>query len=278
MGAPLARNLARAGHEVHAWNRSREKAEPLAEDGVTVHDEAAEAVRGADAVLTMLADGDAVRSVMTDEGALEAMGDDALWLQASTVGAEAADELGELAGRRGVTYVDIPVSGTRQPAEEGKLVALAGGPDAARERTEELFEPLAQKVVWLGEAGAGSRMKLVVNAWLLGLLEALSASVALAEALDVDPGGFLEVIDGGPLFAPYAKLKGTMMIDGSFDPAFTLELAAKDARLVAHAAEAAGLDLPTARAVAEQLGRGVEAGHGDKDMAATVCTARRRQS
>jgi 3-hydroxyisobutyrate dehydrogenase len=274
MGAPLARNLATAGHDVHAWNRSREKADPLTDDGVTVHDEAAEAVAGADAVLTMLANGDAVRSVMTDEGALEAMGDGALWLQASTVGAEAAEELGRLAADRGVTYVDIPVSGTRQPAEEGKLIALASGPDDARERTEELFEPLAQKVVWLGEAGAGSRMKLVVNAWLLGLLEALSSSVALAEALGVEAQRFLEVIDGGPLFAPYAKLKGAMMIEGSFDPAFTLELAAKDAELVARAADAAGLDLPTARAVAEQLRRGVEAGHGDEDMAATIRTAR----
>jgi 3-hydroxyisobutyrate dehydrogenase len=274
MGAPLARNLAGAGHDVHAWNRSREKAEPLAGDGVTVHDEAAEAVAGADAVLTMLANGDVVRSVMADEGALDAMDDDALWLQVSTVGAEAADELGRLAADRGVTYVDAPVSGTRQPAEEGKLVALASGPDDAHGRAEELFEPLAQKVVWLGEAGAGSRMKLVVNAWLLGLLEALSSSVALAEALDVDPKQFLEIIDGGPLFAPYAKLKGTMMIEGAFDPAFTLELAAKDADLVAQAAQQAGLDLPTVRAVAEQLRRGVDAGHGDADMAATIRTAR----
>src|SRR5689334_21679710 len=158
MGAPIARNLARAGHDVHAWNRSRAKAEPLAEDGVTVHDEAAEAVRGADAVVTMLADGDVVRTVMTDEGALEAMDDGALWLQVSTVGAEAADALGRLAADRGVRYVDAPVSGTRQPAEEGKLVELASGPDDARGRAEELFELLAQKVVWLGEAGAGSRM------------------------------------------------------------------------------------------------------------------------
>src|SRR4051794_26719385 len=132
MGAPMARNLAKAGFEVRAWNRSREKADPLADEGIAVHDEAAEAVRGAAFVLTMLADGDVVRSVMTDEGALEAMDGDAIWLQVSTVGAEAAAELGRLAADRGVTYVDAPVSGTRQPAEEGKLVVLASGPEDVR--------------------------------------------------------------------------------------------------------------------------------------------------
>src|SRR3954452_7735146 len=121
MGAPMARNLQRAGLEVRAWNRSRDKAEPLAQDGVAVHDEAAEAVGGADVVLTMLADGDVVRSVMTDEGVLEAMDDGAVWLQMSTVGVEAADDLGRLAADRGVAYVDAPVSGTKQPAEQGKL-------------------------------------------------------------------------------------------------------------------------------------------------------------
>src|SRR3954469_11485857 len=102
MGAPMARNLARAGLEVRAWNRSRERAEPLAEDGIAVHDEAAEAVAGADAVLTMLADGAPVRAVMADEGALDAMADGALWLQMSTVGVAAADDLARLADDRGV--------------------------------------------------------------------------------------------------------------------------------------------------------------------------------
>src|SRR3954462_10771948 len=98
MGAPMARNLARAGLDVRAWNRSRERAEPLTEDGIAVYDEAAEAVRGAGVVLTMLADGDAVRTVMTEEGVLAAIDGGAVWMQMSTVGAGAADELGRLAG------------------------------------------------------------------------------------------------------------------------------------------------------------------------------------
>src|SRR3954463_11676615 len=145
MGAPMARNLAKAGLDVHAWNRSREKAEPLAGDGVTVHDEAAEAVAGAELVITMLTNGDAVRSVVTDEGALEAMADGAIWIQMSTVGVRAADEFAQLAADRGVVYVDAPVSGTKEPAEQGKLVVLASGPEEARERCAPVFDAVGQK-------------------------------------------------------------------------------------------------------------------------------------
>src|SRR4051794_7057803 len=270
MGAPMARNLARAGLEVHAWNRSREKAEPLSDDGVTVHDEAAEAVAGADLVITMLTNGDAVRSVAGDEGALEAMRDEATWIQMSTIGVRAADELAQLAADRGVAYVDAPVSGTKEPAEQGKLVILASGPDDARQRCAPVFDAVGQKTLWLGEAGTGSRMKMVVNTWLLAVVEGLAETIALAEGLELDPGDFLGVIDGGPLFAPYAKLKGTAMIERSFAPSFALKHAAKDARLAAEAAGDAGLRLPLPGTVAAQMGRAIDAGHGDEDMSATV--------
>src|SRR3954451_5162147 len=142
MGAPVARNLAGAGLEVRAWNRTREKAEPLAEAGVRVEDAAAAAAEGADAVLTMLTDGQAVEEVMAG-GTLEAMDDHALWLQASTIGVAACERMLELASDRGVAIVDCPVIGTKQPAEEGKLVVLAAGPDEVRAPCEPVFEPIA---------------------------------------------------------------------------------------------------------------------------------------
>jgi 3-hydroxyisobutyrate dehydrogenase len=274
MGAPIARNLAAAGFDVHAWNRTRSKAEPLAADGVAVFDEPAEAVAGAGIVLTMLSDGEAVRATMAGEGALEAMNPEALWIQASTVGVHASAELAELAAAAGITIVDAPVLGTRQPAEQGELIVLASGPEAARERSAPVFEAIGKKTVWLGEAGAGSRMKLVVNSWLLALVEGLAESIALAEGLGADPRTFLEIIDGGPMGPPYAKLKGTAMIEESFEPAFPLALAAKDARLVAAAADQLGLDLPLGELVAERMQRVIDAGHGEEDMAAAVRAAR----
>ena len=271
MGAPMARNVRAAGHEVSAWNRSREKAEPLARDGVTIAGSVAEAVAGADVVVTMLADAQAVEAVV--EEALGAL-DGAVLVQMSTIGLAATDRLAERAEAAGVAFVDAPVSGTRQPAEEGKLVVLASGPEAVRERVDPVFDAVGARTVWLGEAGSAQRLKLVLNTWLLGLTEALAESIALAEALGVDPRTFLETIDGAPVGAPYAQLKGPMMIDGEFPPAFPLALAAKDAGLALEAAEAAGLRLGALAAVREQMLRAADAGHGDEDMAATIHASR----
>ena len=119
MGAAMARNLLAAGMEVRAWNRSREKAEPLADDGATVANSAAEAAEGADFVLTMLADADVIEEVVGDGGALSALADGGVWLQMSTVGGEGSERLANLAKEHGVAYVDAPVLGTKQPAEQG---------------------------------------------------------------------------------------------------------------------------------------------------------------
>jgi 3-hydroxyisobutyrate dehydrogenase len=269
MGAPMVRNLVAAGLDVRAWNRTRERAEGL---GAQVGDDPASTVRGARFVMTVLSAGDAVEAVARDM--LAAMDDGAIWIQSSTVGMEATDTLIGLAADAGVPFVDAPVLGTKQPAEDGKLSVLASGPDDALDACEPVFGAIGAKTFRLGEAGAGTRAKLVVNTWLLALVEGLAETVALAERLGTDPQTFLEIIDGGPLFAPYAKLKGAAMISGDLDPSFSLELAAKDAGLVERAAAEAGLDLPLVRAVAAQLARGVQDGHGEQDMAATVHTAR----
>src|SRR4051812_1542717 len=136
MGAPMAVNIARAGQTVRAWNRTAAKAEGL--DGVEAAATVAEAVEGADLVVTMLADGDAVEQVARE--ALPAMGDGTVWLQMSTVGIEATERLALLAQERGVEFVDAPVIGTKQPAEQGKLTVLASGPREARERAKPVFD------------------------------------------------------------------------------------------------------------------------------------------
>jgi 3-hydroxyisobutyrate dehydrogenase len=267
MGAPVARNLAAAGLEVRAWNRSREKAEPLAEHGVRVEDSAADAAAGADAVLTMLSDGQAVEEVMAG-GALDAMDDDAVWLQASTIGVSACERMLELASGRGVAIVDCPVIGTKQPAEQGKLVVLAAGPEEERERCGQVFDAISQKTVWFDRPCGGSRMKVVVNSWLLALTAGLAETIAVARALEVDPAQFLEILDGAPMDSPYAQLKGKAMVERSYEPAFPLRLAGKDASLVEEAARANGLEPEIARAVRGRFEQAAEQGHGDEDMAA----------
>jgi len=231
MGAPMARNLAAAGCEVVVWNRTAARATAL---GVRVATTPAEAAAGADVLLTMLADADAVAAAAGP--ALAALPAGAVWLQMSTVGVAGADRLSALATERGVTYVDAPVLGSREPAEEGTLVVLASGPEAARAPLAPVLDALAERVVWLGPAGAGSRLKVVVNAWLMAGTAALAETVALAEELGVDPQAMLDVTGQGAIGALYTGMNAPAMAAREFALNFPLALAHKDAALAVEAA------------------------------------------
>jgi 3-hydroxyisobutyrate dehydrogenase len=267
MGAPIAENLVRAGHDVVVWNRTRAKAEAV--EGATVADTPADAAGGADVVLTMLADGDAVESAVRDIDALP------LWIQMSTVGIDATEKLAAMARERGATFVDAPVLGSKEPAQLRELVILASGPQEARTTCEAIFDAIGKKTIWVGEAGAGTRLKVVVNCWLVALVAALAETIALARGLDLDPQLFFDAIADGPLDAPYAELKGSEMIAEEFPPSFSLKLALKDANLALAAARRVGVDLPVAQSVAEELERALELGLGDEDVAAVYVAVKR---
>src|SRR5918998_279557 len=155
MGAAIARNLIAAGVGVRAWNRTRERAEPLADEGAKVADPPAEAAEGAGFVLTMLAETDAVVEAVDGGGALSTLSDDGVWLQMSTVGTEGHERLARVADERGVFYVDAPVLGTKEPAEQGQLIVLASGPEEVQERCQPVFDAVAANILWLLSARAG---------------------------------------------------------------------------------------------------------------------------
>lgn len=267
MGAGMARNIAAAGLPLKVWNRTRDKAAPLAEAGATVAETAAEAVSGADIVITMLFDADSVADTMDELG--DAVPSGAIWLQQSTVGVEGADRLAALADKLGLVYVDAPVLGTRKPAEDGTLVVLASGPEEVREKVAPVFDAIGQRTIWVGEAGSASRLKLVANAWVLTVVEGIAESLTLAKALGLDPALFLEAVKGGAMDAPYVQLKGSSMLAGDFTKAFGLDGAAKDAGLIVEAARSAGADLALFEAALAHFERALAAGHGDKDLSAT---------
>jgi 3-hydroxyisobutyrate dehydrogenase len=277
MGFAMARNIARAGIAVRAWNRSRDKAEPLAADGAYLADTPADAAVGAGIVLTMLADAAAVGSAMEgDGGALPVMADSGqpdppIWLQMSTVDEEATEWCTDLAVCYGVVFVDAPVLGTRQPAEQGQLVVLESGPEEARPRVQPVFDAVGHRTIHVGEAGAGTRLKLVTNSWVLAVVEAVAETIALAEGLDLDPALFMAAIQDGPLDLPYLRAKARAIAERDFTPSFRLGLAAKDAGLVRDAAWQHGLDLPLFELVAYRLVEGTGK-HGDKDVSATYLT------
>jgi 3-hydroxyisobutyrate dehydrogenase len=289
MGFPIARNIAQAGIPVRAWNRSRDRAEPLTKDGAYLADSPADAAYGAGLVITMLADEDAVIATMDGpQGALSSMsgknhengnraGDPygpqhAIWVQMSTVGEAATKRCAELANRSGVGFVDAPVLGTRQPADERKLVVLESGPQEARPRLQPIFDAIGHRTIRVGEAGAGSRLKLVINSWVVAVVAAGAETIALAEGLGLEPDLFFKAVEGGALDLPYLRIKGKAMAERDFTPAFRLALAAKDAALVREAAERHGLDLPVMDAIARRLAEGAKE-HGDMDFCASYLTS-----
>lgn len=267
MGQGMARNAAAAEIPVHAWNRTAAKLEGLADSaGVEAFATAREAVAGADLVVTMLSDAEATLAAMSgpDGGAAGAEG--AVWAQMGTIGVEGSARCAELARDRGLIYVDAPVLGTKKPAEEGQLVVLASGPEDSRERLEPFFDAIGKRTIWLGEAGQGSRLKVVVNSWICSIAEGTAEMLRLAAALGLEPHLALDAIEDGPLDNPYMRMKGEAMLKGDYTPSFRLALAAKDAGLAVAAGEEAGAEIPMIEAIAAQMAA-VAATHPDDDLA-----------
>jgi 3-hydroxyisobutyrate dehydrogenase len=268
MGAPIARHLQEAGHRVRAWNRTADKAKPLAGQGVRIAQDPAEAVDGAEAVVTMLADADGTLAVMGD--AARCLRDGTLWWQAGTLGIEGTEQAAAFAAEHGLELIDGPVLGTRQPAEDGALTILASGAGDVLDRAQEILGAPAAKVLRCGPAGAGTRLKLVVNHWIMALMGSIAETVAFARGLGVDAESFLENIAGGAVDAGYADVKGKAMCAGEYPPSFALSRAAKDAGLIADAAERHDVGLTLVPAVLERFRAAEGAGLGDQDMAALV--------
>jgi 3-hydroxyisobutyrate dehydrogenase len=266
MGLPMARNLRNAGFEVRAWNRTRDRAEPLAERGVVVTGSPAEAARGADVLVTMLLDAESTATA--GQEALGALNPGGVWVQMGTIGLPGNEQVCAAAGE--VPVVDAPVLGTKAPAENAQLVVLAAGPVQVRDRVQPLFDAVGSKTLWVGEDAAqagGTRLKLVANNWVLTLTNAVAESFSLAEDLGVDPEDFLSAIEGTATDSAYAHLKGRAILSGDFSPSFALSGAAKDAGLIAQAASS-HVRLDLTEAVRERFARALNAGHGDEDMAA----------
>jgi 3-hydroxyisobutyrate dehydrogenase len=176
-----------------------------------------------------------------------------IWLQMSSVGAAEADELTRVAEAHAVQIVDAPVSGSTQPAEQGQLTVLASGPDSARAAIEPLFNALASRVLWVGQAGMGSRLKLAANHWMITTVAALAESMRLCEAMGLDQRHFAALLDGGPLGSPYAVQKLGEMRRHEYPAGFPVRLALKDLELVGEVEQSAHTAMPLLDVVRERF-------------------------
>jgi 3-hydroxyisobutyrate dehydrogenase len=267
MGAGMARSLLREGFEVAVWNRTAARSEPLSADGALVAPDPVAAVTDADVVVAMLFDAASTLEVMAT--VLPAMKDGAVFVQCATVGIEGASQTASLAAEQGVAFLDAPVLGTKAPAEQGKLVMLASGDPALRERVQPAFDAMAAKTIWVGaELGLGSKLKLVCNAWIGALAAAVGQSFALATGLGLDQQLMLDALDGAAAGSPYLQAKGKAIIESSYAPQFSVDGVRKDTGLIRDAIVASGLSAVLIDGVRAAFDAASQAGHGDDDMAA----------
>ena len=269
MGAGMARSLLREGFEVRVWNRTAEKAQPLADDGAVVTPTSGEAVRDADVVLVMLFDVDAVLDVLRRTA--PELATDALVLQCSTIGARGMATVAGLADELQLHILDSPVLGTRAPAEQGKLVVLASGDPAWGPVAAPVFEAIGSRTLWAGdELGHASALKLACNAWVATITAGAAQSVALARSAGLDPALLLDAIAGGPTDTPYLQVKGKAMIAQNYDVSFALDGVRKDLGLMRAAAADSGVNAELLDALQSAFGSAAEQGHGQDDMAAVI--------
>jgi len=272
MGGPMAANLARAGFRVRAWDRTASQAAALIKDGATVAASPAEAVRGAQILITMLADGPATEQALRGPDGEVDMAPGLIWVQMATVGMEWTERFINTATRYQVSFFDAPVSGSQGPAQAGELTILASGPSWMHEAVAPVFAALGRDTTWLGPAGHGTRAKLVLNNWLADLAEMTAETLSFARQLDLDPALIVDLLESTPLGSPYAVQKARTMLAGDFTPAFALKHALKDADLAAQAAQASGIELALTSALLPRWRRAATAGHADDDLAAIYAT------
>ncbi|MFK8257314.1 NAD(P)-dependent oxidoreductase [Erwinia sp. AnSW2-5] len=264
MGHAFAANLLKKSFHVSGWNRTRARGEDLIAAGLILCDTPEHAVADAEVIIVMLSDGDT--TLATCAQILSLLKPGAVLCQMGTIGVDATQQLIDSIHqqRPDVVLLDAPVSGTKAPAEQAQILVLASGDRQRATAIEPVFAAISKGAKWLGEAGAGSKMKLVANAWLVSVMQGVAESTQLAQQFGFTPDDFWQVLDGGPLAAPYVKGKLAMIAAGEYPAQMQLTWALKDARL---ALDAAGdRPMPVLHTIATQWQGAVDAGYGDKDL------------
>jgi 3-hydroxyisobutyrate dehydrogenase-like beta-hydroxyacid dehydrogenase len=278
MGAPMARNLLKAGHRVTVYNRTRSKAEALAREGAQVAERVADACR-ADVLITMLSDDAAVEGVVFGEGgALYALGRNAIHISMSTISVALSDRLAEAHGKAGQGYVAAPVFGRPEAAAAAKLFIIAAGADATLARCQPLFDAMGQETfVISAKPSEANLVKLSGNFLIASMLESLGEAFALVRKSGIDPHRYLHILTSTLFSAPVYRTYGSIIAEQK-NPAdgFKMSLGLKDMRLALAVADATTVPMPVASLVRDHFIEGVAQGEGDTDWSGLARLAARR--
>lgn len=267
MGAPMARRLLDAGHELAVWNRTQDKAEPFV-GRARIADTPADAVRDVEAAITMVTARAALEDVLFGpDGAANSLAPGATLIDMSTIG---PDAVAAIAARmpEGIELIDAPVLGSVSNAVDGTLKVFVGASEASYERWRDVLAAFGTPM-HLGPQGSGAAMKLVANSTLSGMMSLVGEALALSDALGLERERSLPVLLGSRI-GPAIEAKLDKIESGVYDPSFTLSLMLKDARLILDAAERRGVDLRVARAAERWFELAEDNGRGDMDYSAVV--------
>ena len=266
MGAAIAQNLLSRKHEVHGYNRTKEKAKPLAEKGAIIHLTPKEAAEDVDVVLTMLTDHEAVRDVaLGKDGFLPAMKKGSLWIDMSTILPEASMEHGAECEKRGIERLDAPVIGGPQPAAKGELVLVVGGRKDVYTKHLEFLRHMGKEVLYMGESGAGHKMKLAFNLYLANVAAAFSEALVFAQKIGIDAKDFVDVVNKTHHKSSYTENKGPRITKNDYSPTFTLKMMRKDLALIQTEAILNTITLPLSTSVLGLYTAGMNQGLSELD-------------
>lgn len=271
MGAPMASRLINAGYQVTVWNRSPEKCAALEELGATVASTPHEAASKSDVTFAMMADPVAAEAVACGEdGVVHAMGPGKGYVDVSTVDVQTSNRIGDAIRATGAEFLEAPVSGSKGPAETGQLIFLTAGDEALYHRCANAFDEMGKAKFFLGEVGQGAKMKLVVNMIMGSMMAAFAEGLSLGDAAGLDAKAILDVVSLGAISSPMFTLKGPLMLEEKFDPAFPLKHQQKDMRLAIALADELAQPMPVAASANELYKQARALGMADKDFCAVL--------
>lgn len=264
MGHAFASNLLKRGFTVSAWNRSPGRGEDLEAYGLTSYAQPQQAVSDADVIISMLSDAEATLSVLVEIA--PACKSQAIYCQMGTIGVQetlqAIDLLKQI--QPAMQFVDAPVSGTKAPAENAQILVLASGEQEKCAAVEQVFAAISRGTQWFGAAGNSQKMKLVLNAWLISMMQGVAESTLLAKSLGFSPEQFWSALEGGPLAAPYVKVKLDAIAKHQYAPQMQLVHALKDAKLALTLASPA--TMPVLDKIADIWQKAAEEGFAAQDL------------
>ncbi len=267
MGRPMASNLVKAGHEVTVWNRSAGKEV----EGARVAGSPAEAAQGAEVVWICVSDTAAVEQVLFGPNGIEqSLAEGMIIADSSTISPAATRRFAERVAKKGVQYVDSPVTGSKVGAEAGTLLFIIGGDEQTIEKLKPLYAAMGKKIFRMGDTGKGQSAKIAMNLQIAMIYEGFAEGLTLAAKLGVDPGTLIPLINASMLKSGVVEYKAPFVLQRDFTANFPLRLMRKDIRLALEAAKEARVKLPGIETVEEVYDVAMEDGHGDMDFAATL--------